>query len=154
MPKNMDGTMESFLNKKIIRIMIGLFVGIPFTAISIPLGLYGLLFGISGLFFNGSIIFALIGFTAITGLIGISGAWRRLLKSSDIICQKERLLIRKMLFSGLTSTLILFTLVLYFNYLEAIFPFTLLLLINLFFIYATPKNTNTKIKLTSYYMDK
>jgi len=154
MPKNMDKTMESFLNKKIIRIMIGLFVGIPFTAISIPSALYGLLFGVAGLLFSGSIIFALIGFTAITGLIGISGAWRRLLKSSDILCQEERLLIRKMLFSGLISSLILSTSALYFNYLETILLFTLLLFINLFFIYATPKNTNTKIKLTSYYMDK
>ena len=150
----MDKTMESFLNKKIIRIMIGLFVGIPFTAISIPSALYGLLFGVAGLLFSGSIIFALIGFTAITGLIGISGAWRRLLKSSDILCQEERLLIRKMLFSGLISSLILSTSALYFNYLETILLFTLLLFINLFFIYATPKNTNTKIKLTPYSVNK
>jgi len=130
--------MEEFLNKKNTRIAIGIFVAVPFTAVALLFGLYGIIFGISGIATINPFasLFALL--TAL-GLIGIAGAWRRLLKSTNKNNSKEQNKIRTMLFCGLASTLAFFAVSFYFNQTKAILLLLPIAIFIVFFIYATPK---------------
>ena len=133
--------MEELLNKRIIRIVIGVTIGIPFTAISIPLGWHGMLLGFGGIA-SGNVLFISIGITTITGFVGIAGAWRRLLKSTEVISKEELNRIRIMLFCGLASSLALCIWAIIKANIVTILALSLLLLFSVFFIYATPKNSN------------
>lgn len=130
--------MEELLNKRITRIIIGVSLAIPFTAISIVLGWHGLLLGFGGIA-SGNVLFILIGITTIIGFVGITGAWRRLLKSSKVMSKEEQNKIRTMLFFGLASSFILCVWSVFKTDLITISILYLLLLFSVFFIYATPK---------------
>ena len=130
--------MEEFLNKKNTRITIGIFVAAPFTAIALLFGLYGIIFGIAGITSNHSFA-SLFGLLTILGLIGVAGAWRRLLKPTNKNNSKEQDKIRTMLFCGLASSLAFFAVSFYYNQTEAILILLPITMINVFFIYATPK---------------
>lgn len=130
--------MEELLNKRITRIIIGVSLAIPFTAISIVLGWHGLLLGFGGIA-SGNILFILIGITTIIGFVGIAGAWRRLLKSSNLMSKEEQNKIRTMLFFGLASSLVLCVWSFFKADIITILILSLLLLFSVFFIYATPK---------------
>lgn len=133
--------MEALLNKKATRIIIGLFIAIPFTGGAVMFGLYGILMGIGGIA-EMNILLILLGLITILGLLGVSGAWRRLLKPTTEINIKENKKIRVMLFCGFASSFCLLVWSIYFKSFEAISFFVILLIINVFFIYATPKNSN------------
>lgn len=130
--------MENLLNKKSTRIIIGVFIATPFTLAAIMFGLYGIMMGISGVVEKSPILF-LMGLISISGLIGVLGAWRRLIKPTTELIDKDQNKIRTMLFFGLASTLALFIWSVYFKSSDAIAIFMLILALNAFFIYGTPK---------------
>lgn len=129
---------EEFLNKKLTRVLIGIAVALPFTALSLPLGWYGLVMGEIG-FAGGDLISIAIGLITILGWIGITGGWRRLLQSSKDMPSKEQNRIRIMLFCGLASSLSLLLGAIYLKFQEGIIGCILICLLNVFFISATPK---------------
>ena len=130
--------MEEFLNKKNTRITIGVFIAAPFTAGALMFGLYGIMFGIGGITSKNPGAF-LLGLITISGLVGVAGAWRRLLKPTNDTSNKEQNKIRTMLFYGLASSLALFVISIYFKITEATIILLFITIINVFFIYATPK---------------
>ena len=130
--------MEDLLNKKHIRIIIGIVIAAPFTAGAIIFGLYGIIMGIGGIA-EQSPVLLLLGLITISGLIGVSGAWRRLLKTTNEINYKEQNKIRTMLFFGLASALALLAWSIYFKWPLAITICVLISTLNVLFIYATPK---------------
>lgn len=130
--------MEALLNKRNTRIIIGLFIAAPFTAGAIIFGFYGILFGIGGITGQNPQAFFL-GLITISGLVGVSGAWRRLLKPTSERMNKEQNKIRVMLFFGLASSLALFASSIYFKLTEAILLFIAIIILNIVFIYGTPK---------------
>ena len=130
--------MEELLNKKSSRIIIGVLIATPFTVAAIIFGLYGILMGVGGIAEQSPILISL-GLISISGLAGVLGAWRRLVNATNDLSVSEQNKIRIMLFLGLASTLALFAWSIYFKSLEAISIFLLILGLNVFFIYATPK---------------
>ncbi len=74
--------MEAFLNYRISRVVFGIAIGLPLTAISIVTGLYGMLMGYGGIIGAG-LNFLFIGVMSITTFIGITGVWRRLITSTE-----------------------------------------------------------------------
>jgi len=130
--------MEDLLNKKSTRIIIGVFIATPFTVAAIIFGLYGIVVGIAGVA-EKSLIWFLLCLISISGLIGVLGAWRRLVKTTKELSNKEQNKIRTMLFFGLASTVALFLWSVYFKSSEAIATFIIILTLNAFFIYGTPK---------------
>jgi len=93
--------MERILNNLYARIIISLLVGIPLSAIALIGGAHGLVLGIAGikdLHFG----LALIG---IVTIIGIIGAWRRLLEPTDSMASSKQNNIRLMLILGLAASL-------------------------------------------------
>ncbi|WP_198263188.1 hypothetical protein [sulfur-oxidizing endosymbiont of Gigantopelta aegis] len=93
--------MEEFLNKKNARLIIGIFVAAPFTATALLFGLYGIMFGIAGITSKHPFA-SLFGLLTALGLIGVAGAWRRLLKPTNKYNSKEQNKIRTMLFCVVT----------------------------------------------------
>lgn len=129
--------METLLNSRIFCIIIGTAIGIPFTAVSIILGLHGLVIGYGGII-EGDILLLAIGIITITGFIGISGAWLRLFSSTEEMSIEEQKRIRTMLLNGLVASLALFGWALYSDIKVSLFALALLMCVA-FFIQATPK---------------
>ena len=129
--------MEDLLNKKSTRIIIGLFIATPFTVAAIIFGLYGIIVGIAGIAEKSPIF--LLALISISGLVGVLGAWRRLVKTTMELSDKEQNKIRTMLFFGLASTVALCIWSVYLEFPKAIATFILMLTLNAFFIYGTPK---------------
>ncbi len=131
---------EKKLDKLSLRIFIGAIFGVPLTAISLVAGIYGLVFGYAGLV-GGGVWLIIIGVVTITGLIGICGAWRRLLKTSNLMTKRERKIIRNMLFCGFLSS---FVITAWLLYVDGISELSLILIIlslgGVVFILGTPKN--------------
>jgi hypothetical protein len=129
--------METLLNYRISRIVIGAGIGLPLTAVSIVLGFHGLIIGYGGIT-EGNILFLFIGVITITGFIGIFGAWWRLLTSTDETTKIKQNKIRTMLFYGLATSVALLMWSLYSDI--NTLPISLLLIIaSTIFMYATPK---------------
>jgi len=142
--------MEDLLNKKSTRIIIGLFIATPFTVAAIIFGLYGIILGIAGVAENNPILF-LLSLISISGLVGVLGAWRRLVKTTTELSDKEQNKIRTMLFFGLASTVALCIWSVYLEFPKAIATFILILTLKAFFIYGTPKNSNKQVKNSRYH---
>jgi hypothetical protein len=137
--------MEAFLNYRISRIVIGIAVGLPLTAIVIILGLYGLVMGYGGILvlshgarIETGLYFLFIGIISITGFVGITGVWRRLITSTEHTSKTEQNKTRVMLFYGLATSIALLMCSLYNDYNTLPIPLTLILTCTLF-IYATPR---------------
>jgi len=96
--------MEQLLNNILVRIIVGITIGLPITPLALMYGIHGLLIGFQGLV-EGDYLFLLIGVLAVTGLIGIIGAWWRLFRSTEKMKTKERKVVRIMLFCGVISCL-------------------------------------------------
>ena len=98
--------MEKLLNNRIVRIVIGTAIGVPVTAISIILGLHGLILLYAGIKEVEVLPFSL-GVVTITGFVGIVGAWKRLFTSSEDMTEKQKTNTRTLLVFGLLSSLAL-----------------------------------------------
>lgn len=131
--------MERILNNRIVRIIVGLVIGVPLTALAFVAGVHGLLIGYGGIV-KGEPLWIIIGVITVVGFIGISGAWRRILKSSISMTGKERQVVRAMLFCGVASSLSL-TVWSYFIEKTLVVPLILVVLAlgGFVFILATPK---------------
>jgi len=129
--------MEAFLNYKISRLIIGIGIGLPATAISVILGFHGLILGYGGIK-EANIFFLFMGIITITGFIGIIGAWWRLIISTENTSKTNQNKIRSMLFYGLATSIALSIWSLYSDFRTLPVPLTLILA-GTFFIYATPK---------------
>ncbi|MDH5517043.1 MAG: hypothetical protein OEY36_04365 [Gammaproteobacteria bacterium] len=123
---------------KLIRLAIAVLIAVPFTAAAIIFGLYGMLFGVAGIT-SADPVAIFLGVVTIAGLAGIAGGWRRLLKSSVQLTQRERNRIRMLLYCGLASSLSLFCFFAYLKLAMAAFILFIMTLLNVAFIYVTPK---------------
>ena len=95
---------ERTLNNLIVRIIAGIVIGLPLTSASVVGGAHGIILGIGGITeLNPLLLF--IGLVTVTGFIGICGAWRRLLKPTTLMTNKNKSTIRLMLMFGLFSSL-------------------------------------------------
>ena len=130
--------MEKIVNNRIVRLIIGVAIGIPLTAISVVLGLHGLILLYAGLKEMELAPF-LIGVVTITGFIGIYGAWKRIFRSSEVMTEGEKSRVRVMLASGFISSFGLGLWALYSSEMEATIIMFLLAAGAVAFIYATPK---------------
>ena len=130
--------MEVILNNRIVRIIIGTAIGIPLTAISVVLGLHGLVLLYAGIKEMELVPFSM-GLVTVTGFIGIYGAWKRIFKSSDEMTESERSKVRIMLGFGFLSSLGLALWALSSSEAEATIIMLLLAVGAIAFIYATPK---------------
>ncbi len=134
--------MEYILNNIFVRIIIGILVGLPITAAALIGGAHGLVLGYAGIV-NAKIGLFLFGVLTITGFIGISGAWRRLLEPTNSMTEKYKNKTRSMLFYGLTTSTALSIWAVYSEGLTVIsLPLVILTLGSILFIMATPKSSN------------
>jgi len=130
--------MQNIFNSLIFRFVIGVCIGIPFTGISLILGLHGLFIGYGGIV-EGNMFFLAIGVITVTGFIGIAGAWARIFSSTEKMSTENRDVIRLMLYCGFISSMGLLGWALYADVRTSVVPI-LLLICSAFFILATPKN--------------
>lgn len=130
--------MENLLNNKLTRRIIGGVIGIPLTMISIVLGFHGLILLYAGV--KDLELYPLsLGIATITGFIGIIGAWKRISASSEEMSEKEKSIIRAMLFCGFLSSAGLSVWAFTSNEPEVGVTLLLLTLGSIGFIFATPK---------------
>jgi hypothetical protein len=129
--------METFLNYRVSRLIIGTAIGIPATIISVILGFHGLILGYAGIK-EADIYFLFMGIITITGFVGIIGAWCRLIISTHNTSNSVQNKIRTMLIYGLATSVALLIWSLFSDYKTLPIPLTLILA-GTFFIYATPK---------------
>ncbi len=130
--------MEKIFNNRIVRLIIGVAIGIPLTAISVVLGLHGLILLYAGIKEMELVPFS-IGVVTITGFIGIYGAWERIFRSSEVMTECEKSRVRVMLAFGFISSFGLGLWALYSSEMEATIIMFLLAAGAVTFIYATPK---------------
>jgi uncharacterized Tic20 family protein len=129
--------MEAFLNYRISRIVFGIAIALPLTAISIVAGLYGLVLGYGGIIGAG-LYLLFIGMISITGFIGITVVWRRLKTSTENTSKTEKNKTRVRLFCGLVTSIALLMCSLYNDCKTLPMPLTLILFYTLL-IDATPR---------------
>ena len=70
---------ERSLDNRLVRITLGTAIGLPLTAAARVCAMYGVLLFFGGLS-SGNYLIAGLGPVTVFGLLGIAGAWRRLLK--------------------------------------------------------------------------
>lgn len=94
---------ERALDNRWLRIVLGAAIGIPFTAAALVGSIYGVIFLVGGL--RGGEFFPTgVGLAAALGMLGVVGAWRRLLKPQSAMSHRERMVVRFLLFSGIASS--------------------------------------------------
>lgn len=127
------------LNNVYLRIIIGIFIGLPLTATSLIGGAHGLVLGYAGIV-NAMFGLLLMGILTITGFIGIFGAWLRLLESTYSMSDRYRIKTRVMLYFGLVTSSILYILAIYTDGLSLLsMPFIAMTIGSVLFIIGTPK---------------
>ncbi len=136
---------QEFLDKKVVRNIIGGLIGIPVTLISLFLGFHSLILGYGGLV-KGKPLWFLVGVSSALGIIGLGGAWIRLSASSLHMPTKLLQHTRVMLYCGLLSSLMLSAMSVLYAYMEALLVTVPLLVIGIFFLIATPASSNKSLK--------
>ena len=131
---------EKVLNNEVVRTSIRYAILFPFAILSIVLGLYGLVFLIGGITDSNPFSF-FIGLSSVEGWVGILGAEKRLLSSSEELTEEEKKKIRIMLTFGFISSLSLSIWVLTTSATGLAIALFFLSLCPLLLIYATPKGT-------------
>ena len=131
---------EKVLNNEVVRTSIRYAILFPFALISIVLGLYGLVFLIGGITSSNPFSFFL-GLSSVAGWVGILGAEKRLLSSSEELTEEEKKKIRIMLTFGFLSSLSLSIWAIATSATSLAIALFFLSLCPLLLIYATPKGT-------------
>lgn len=129
---------ERTIDKRIVRIILGTAFGLPITALILVASIWGLIAGYGALL-AGEILYSGIGVITVLGLLGISGAWRRVLKTHEAMTARERLIVRRFLACGVIASIALALLA--FVYIESTLLALFLVLLALgggFFVLATP----------------
>ena len=88
------------------RVMVGVFFGLPVTASAFIGAIYGAIFLYAGVR-EGDAWTLGLGLVAVLGLLGIIGAWWRILKRVAAMVQRERIVVRMLLVSGIAASLLL-----------------------------------------------
>lgn len=129
---------ERSLDNRLVRITLGTAIGLPLTAAALVCAMYGVMLFFGGLS-SGSYLIAGLGPVTVFGLLGIAGAWRRLLKPHASMNSRERKIVRSLLLAGVAASVILaiVSLVSTESYLLVLF-FTALTGGGLTFVLATP----------------
>ena len=97
---------EKSLDNRLVRIVLGTAIGLPLTAAALVCAIYGIAFFFGGLS-SGNYLIAGLGPVTIFGLLGIAGAWRRLLKPHASMNSRERKIVRVLLLAGVAASVIL-----------------------------------------------
>ena len=93
--------LQHFFDQRTVRILFGVALGLPITALALIGGLYGCVIGLTGLLTGSDkFLFAFITATTVLGLAGISGAWRRILRPSVEMTASEVKTIHALLWAG------------------------------------------------------
>ena len=131
--------MENTLNNIIVRFIVGIFIGLPFTATALFAGAHGLILGYAGIV-NAEFGMAIIGILTGTGFIGIVGAWLRLIEPTHSMSSRYLRITRLMLYSGfITSASFTIWVVTIEGLTEISMPIIILTIGSILFITATPK---------------
>ena len=97
--------LQHFFDQRTVRILFGVALGLPITALALIGGLYGCVIGLTGLLTGSDkFLFAFITATTFLGLAGISGAWRRILRPSVEMTASEIKTIQALLWAGVLSS--------------------------------------------------
>ena len=141
--------MENILNNIFVRIIAGLIVGIPLSALVLVTGAHGLLIGYAGVI-NSEFWLILVGIITITGIIGIIGAWRRLIDSTYSMSVPYNNKTRTMLFFGVFTSVALTVWTIVIDGVSEIASLLIILSIGgVIFIIATPKSSNNTLNSDS-----
>lgn len=89
-----------------VRVALGAFIGVPITAAALIGAIYGAVFLVGGV--RDSEFWAIgLGLVATLGVLGIAGAWRRILKRHAAMPHRERVVVRGLLLSGIAASIVL-----------------------------------------------
>lgn len=88
------------------RVVLGVFLGVPVTALALIGSIYGAIYLYAGVR-EGDAWALGLGLVAVLGLLGIVGAWWRVLKRVAAMVKRERLVVRALLASGVAASLFL-----------------------------------------------
>lgn len=138
--------MENILNNIYVRIIMGVFIGIPFTSTALFAGAHGLILGYAGIV-EEKFSMAILGILTITGFIGIIGAWLRIIEPTSSMSSRYLKITRLMLYSSFITSV---SLTIWAFYLEGLtetsMPVIILIVGSILFIAATPKSSNNAFK--------
>jgi hypothetical protein len=134
---------ERFLNKLLTRWLAGLIVGLPFTWLSLILGVHGIILGKGGIKEGGFDLIA-PGIITIAGFIGIVGAWIRVIRPTYAMSESILHATRIMLYCGIAASVALFIVVIIGSGFISSLPFALVIALGILFIIATPKQPSIR----------
>lgn len=97
---------ERSLDNRLVRVALGTAIGLPLTAAALVCAMYGIAFFFGGIS-SGDYLIAGFGPITIFGLLGIAGAWRRLLRPHASMSSRERKIVRFLLLAGVAASGIL-----------------------------------------------
>jgi hypothetical protein len=119
------------------RVVLGVFFGVPVTAIGFIGALFGAIYLYAGVR-EGNAWALGLGLVAVLGLLGIVGAWWRVLKPVAAMVARERLVVRMLLASGVAASLFLGALAVQADEALLVVPFALIAVGGMALVIATP----------------
>ena len=114
-----------------------MFFGVPVTAIGFIGALFGAIYLYAGVR-EGNAWALGLGLVAVLGLLGIVGAWWRVLKPVAAMVARERLVVRMLLASGVAASLFLGALAVQADEALLVVPFALIAVGGMALVIATP----------------
>jgi hypothetical protein len=137
---------ERFVDNRLLRLVLGTAIGLPLTAAALVAAVEAAVLSIGALQ-RAEYLIAGLGPLAILGLLGIAGAWRRLLRTNERMTYSERRFIRVFLYAGTVSsiTLVLVS-IFYFDSMLLSLLFVVLGCGGVIFILATPLRSNISVQ--------
>ena len=137
---------ERALDNRWFRLVFGAAVGVPFTAAALIGSVYGAIFLVGGVS-QGQFHLVGLGLIAVFGVLGVVGAWRRLLKQHSAMSPRERLVVRLLLFSGVASGALLAGIsALYAQWVNAAVFFAVVAAGGVIFVLGTPMRSNRAVE--------
>lgn len=88
------------------RVLLGVFFGVPVTALAFIGAIFGAIYLYAGVR-EGHAWAVGLGLVAVLGLLGVVGAWWRVLKRVTAMVERERHVVRTLLASGVAASLFL-----------------------------------------------
>lgn len=120
-----------------VRVGLGVFIGVPITAAALIGAIYGAVFFVGGV--RDREFWAVgLGLVATLGVLGIAGAWRRILKRHTAMPHRERVVVRGLLLSGIAASIVLGGWAVQADWVAAALSFALLTIGGVALVLATP----------------
>jgi hypothetical protein len=129
--------LERALDNRLLRIVVGTAIGLPITAAAVMGAIYGVIFLVGGVL-KRELWAVGLGLVAVLGVMGLFGAWRRLLKTHAEMSPHERLVVRRLLGCGIVASAALAATTLYSDFPAGGIFFGVLVLGGIAFVRATP----------------